>query len=177
MNEAVELNPVDETIRYNFGVVSGLIREGDQEELQRMQQEIQRTMAQNPDDSEGHLHLGILYEKQGELEKAATELEEFLRHEPSRSDVYLILGPLYERQEHYQKALRTYERLEQQAPDLPAPIFAAMARLHLILENVEAAERYGQKGIATDANFVAFPLYPWKRSRRHGSTAKTGRVL
>ncbi len=152
MNEAVELNPVDETIRYNFGVVSGLIREGDQEELQRMQQEIQRTMAQNPDDSEGHLHLGILYEKQGELEKAATELEEFLRHEPSRSDVYLILGPLYERQEHYQKALRTYERLEQQAPDLPAPIFAAMARLHLILENVEAAERYGQKGIATDAN-------------------------
>ncbi|MCY3743156.1 MAG: fused MFS/spermidine synthase [Candidatus Poribacteria bacterium] len=152
MNEAVELNPVDETIRYNFGVVSGLIREGDQEELQRMQQEIQRTMAQNPDDSEGHLHLGILYEKQGELEKAATELEEFLRHEPSRSDVYLILGPLYERQEHYQKALRTYERLEQQAPNLPAPIFAAMARLHLILENVEAAERYARKGIAADAN-------------------------
>ncbi|MYB00081.1 tetratricopeptide repeat protein [Candidatus Poribacteria bacterium] len=152
MNEAVELNPVDETIRYNFGVVSGLIREGDQEELQRMQQEIQRTMAQNPDDSEGHLHLGILYEKRGELEKASRELEEFLRHEPSRSDVYLILGPLYERQERYKEALRTYERLEQQAPDLPAPIFAAMARLHLILENVEAAERYGQKGIAADAN-------------------------
>ena len=152
MNEAVELNPVDETIRYNFGVVSGLIREGDQEELQRMQQQIQRTMAQNPDDVEGHLHLGILYEKQGELEKASRELEEFLRHEPSRSDVYLILGPLYERQERYKEALRTYERLEQQAPELPAPIFAAMAQLHWILENIDAAKRYGQKGIAADTN-------------------------
>ena len=152
MNAAVEINPVDETIRYNFGVVSGLIREGDQEELQRMQQQIQRTMAQNPDDVEGHLHLGILYEKQGELEKASRELEEFLRHEAGRSDVYLILGPLYERQERYKAALRTYERLEQLAPELPAPIFAAMARLHLILENVDEAERYGQKGIAADPN-------------------------
>ena len=152
MNEAVELNPVDETIRYNFGVVSGLIREGDQEELRRMQQEIQRTMAQNPDDVEGHLHLGILYEKQGELEKASRELEEFLRHEPNRSDVYLILGPLYERQERYKEALRIYERLEQRDPELPAPIFAAMARLHLILENVDEAKRYGQKGITVDAN-------------------------
>ena len=152
INEAVELNPVDETIRYNFGVVSGLIREGDQEELRRMQQEIQRTMAQNPDDVEGHLHLGILYEKQGELEKAVQELEEFLRHEPGRADVYIILGPLYERQERYREALRTYERLEQRTPDLPAPIFAAMARLHLILENVDEAKRYGQKGIAADTN-------------------------
>ena len=152
MNEAVAINPVDETIRYNFGVVSGLIREGDQEELKRMQQEIQRTMAQNPDDFEGHLHLGILYEKQGELGKASRELEEFLRHEPSRPDVYLILGPLYERQERYKDALRTYERLEQRVPDLPAPIFAAMARLHLILENVDEAKTYGQKGIAADPN-------------------------
>ena len=77
-------------------------------------------MAQNPDDTEGHLYLGILYEKQGELKKAARELEEFLRHEPSRSEVYLILGPLYEREERYKEALRTYKRLEQQEPELPA---------------------------------------------------------
>ena len=152
MNEAVETNPFDETIRYNFGVVSGLIREGDQQEIQRLQQQVQQTMAQNPDDFEGHLHLGILYEQQGELKKAASELEKFLRHEPSRSDVYFILGPLYERQERYKDALRTYERLEQQAPNLPAPIFAAMARLHLMLENVDAAEKYGRKGIAADTN-------------------------
>ena len=152
MNEAVRLNPADETIRYNFGVVAGLIREGDQEELQLTEQQVRQTMAQNPDDTEGHLYLGILYEKQGKLEKAASELEEFLRHEPNRSDVYFILGPLYQRQERYKEALRTYKRLEQRDPELPAPIFAAMAQLHLILENVDEAEKYGQRAIAADPN-------------------------
>ena len=154
MNEAVELNPVDETIRYNFGVVAGLIREGDQEELQRMQQQVQQTMAQNPEDVDGHLHLGILYEKQGKLEQASREIEEFLRHKPDRSDVYLILGPLYERQERYKDALRTYERLEREEKTsaLPAPIFAAMAQLHLLLGNVAEAEKYGKKGIDADTN-------------------------
>ena len=154
MNEAVELNPVDETIRYNFGIVAGLIREGEEEELQHIERQVQQAMAQNPEDIQGHLHLATLYEMQGELGKATRELEEFLRRDPSRSDIYLLLGPLYERQERYREALRTYERLEQQEKtlQLPAPIFAAMAQLHLLLENVEEAEKYGKKGIAVDTN-------------------------
>ena len=154
MNEAVELNPLDETIRYNFGVVAGLIREGEQEELQQIERQVQQTMAQNPEDIQGHLHLATLYEMQGELGKATRELEEFLRRDPSRSDIYLLLGPLYERQERYREALRTYERLERQekTSQLPAPIFAAMAQLHLQLENLEEAEKYGMKGVAADAN-------------------------
>ncbi len=168
MNEAVELNPADETIRYNFGVVSGLIHEGTQEELRQIEQQVQQTMAQNPEDIQGHLYLATVYEqsaaeyeRKGEFEKAtqelgkaAKELEEFLRRDPSRSDVYLILGPIYERQERYRDALRTYQRLERQEEtmQLPAPILAAMARLHLILENVDDAEKYGQKGVAVDPN-------------------------
>jgi spermidine synthase len=152
MNEAVELNPVDETIRYNFGVVAGLIREGEQEELQQIEQRVRQAMAQNPDDIQGHLHLATLYEMQGELGKATDELEEFLRQDPSRSEIYLLLGPLYERQDRYREALRTYERLEQQEADLPAPIFAAIAQLHLQLENLTEAEKYGKKGVAADAN-------------------------
>ena len=154
MNDAVESNPVDETIRYNFGVVAGLIREGEQEELQQIEKQVQQTMVQNPDDIQGHLHLATLYEMQGKLGKATTELEALLSRAPKRYDVYLLLGPLYERQERYKDALRTYERLEQQEAtlSLPAPIFAAMAQLHLQLENVKEAERYGKKGIAADVN-------------------------
>ena len=152
MNQAVELNPLDETIRYNFGVVSGLIREGEQEELRQIEQQVQQAMAQNPDDLQGHLHLATVYEMQGELGKATRELEEFLRGDPSRSDVYLLLGPLYERQERYREALRTYERLERQEPRLPAPIFAAMAQLHLQLGNLDESEKYARKGIAVDAS-------------------------
>ena len=152
MNQAVELNPLDETIRYNFGVVSGLIREGEQEELRQIEQQVQQAMAQNPDDLQGHLHLATVYEMQGELGKATRELEEFLRGDPSRSDVYLLLGPLYERQERYREALRTYERLERQEPRLPAPIFAAMAQLHLQLGNLDESEKYARKGIAVEPN-------------------------
>ncbi len=154
MNDAVEINPADETIRYNFGVVAGLIREGEQEELRQIEKQVQQTMAQNPDDIQGYLHLATLYEMQGELGKAARELEELLRRDPKRFEVYLLLGPLYERQERYKDALRTYERLERQetTSQLPAPIFAAIAGLHLQLENLKEAERYGKKGIAADAN-------------------------
>ena len=152
MNEAVELNPVDETIRYNFGVVSGLIREGEQEELRQIEQQVQQAMAQNPNDLQGHLYLATVYEMQGELGKATRELEDFLRGDPSRTDVYLLLGPLYERQERYREALRTYQRLEQQEPRLPAPIFAAMAQLHLQLGNLKESEKYAKKGIAVDAS-------------------------
>ena len=152
MNEAVELNPVDETIRYNFGVVAGLIREGEQEELQQIERQVQQTMAQNPDDIQGHLHLATLYEMQGELGKAASELEELLRRAPNRVEVYPLLGALYERQKRYKDALRTYERLERLETTLPALIFAAMAQLHLQLENIAEAEKYAKKSIATDVN-------------------------
>ena len=152
MNEAVTINSVDETIRYNFGVVSGLIREDEQEELRQMEEQVQRILAQNPDDVQGHLYLATLYEMRGELAKAANELEVVLERKPSRIDVYLLLGPLYEKQKRYAAALRTYQRLEQQEPQLPAPIFAAMAQLQQLLENLDEAERYGQKGIAADAN-------------------------
>ena len=154
MNDAVEINPADETLRYNFGVVAGLIREGEQEELQALEKQVQQAMVQNPDDLQGHVQLATLYEMQGELGKAAQELEALLRRDPTRADIYLLLGPLYERQERYKDALRTYERLEQQEETtrLPAPIFAAMAQLHLQLENLTEAEKYGKKGIASDRN-------------------------
>ena len=154
MNEAVELNPVDETIRYNFGVVAGLIREGEQEELQQIERQVQQTMAQNPDDTQGHLHLATLYEMQGELGKAATELEELLRRDPKRSEVYFLLGALYERQGRYKDALRIYQRLERQEQDQPLPVllFEVTAQVHFELENLKEAEKYGQRAIAVDPN-------------------------
>ncbi len=168
MNEAVRRNPNDDTIRYNFGVVAGLIREGAQEELRQIEQQVQQTMAQNPEDIQGHLYLATVYEhsaseyeRKGEFEKAAEELgkatkelEAFLRRDPSRSDVYFILGPLYERQGRYKEALRTYQRLEQQeaTEQLPAPLFAAMAQLHFQLEDLKEAEKYGQKAVTVDPN-------------------------
>ncbi|MDE0316317.1 MAG: fused MFS/spermidine synthase [Candidatus Poribacteria bacterium] len=155
MNEAVRINSQDETIRYNFGVVSGFINEGFQEELRQLEKEVQRNIKQNPDDIQGYLNLAIAYQMQGKLKEATAELEKILKRDPSRPEIYFLLGPLYEEQERYKDALRTYKRLEQLDADLPAPIFAAMAGVHLQLQNVDEAKKYAQKGI--DAN-----AYSWR---------------
>ena len=166
MNEAVRDNPIDETIRYNFGVVSGFIHEDELEQLRQMEKAAQLAIRKNPEDIQQHVNLAIAYdglateyERKGEIAKAkqerakgAAELEKYLKRNPSRVDIYILLGPLYEDQERYKEALRTYKRLEQRDPNLPAVIFAAMARLHLLLENVDEAEKYAQKGLEADTN-------------------------
>ena len=170
MNEAVALNPADETIRYNFGVVSGLIHEGTQEELRRIEQDVRQEITQNPDNIQKYLELATVYElsaaeheRGGDFEKAiqtlgkaARELEEFLRRDPNRSEVYFLLGALYERQGRYKDALRTYQRLERQEQDQPLPVllFEVTAQVHFQLENLKEAEKYGQRAIAIDPNSV-----------------------
>ena len=168
INEAVLLNPADETIRYNFGVVSGLVHEGTRDELKQIEQDIRQRIAQDPDNIQKHLELATVYElsaaeyeRDGELEKAreelgkaSKELEEFLRRDPSRFEVYFILGALYERQGRYKDALRTYQRLERQETDeeMPALLFEVTAHAHFQLENLKDAETYGQKALVVAPN-------------------------
>ncbi len=148
MYDAARRNPLDETIRYNFSVVAGLIHEGDKEELRIAEEQLKRQLAQNPDDVRAHLDLGITYRMQGKLKEAASEFEEVLKRNPNRLEVYMLLGPIYESQGEDKEALNTYKRLERLAPDLPAPILAAMAEVYLRIGNsVEEAKRYALKGI------------------------------
>ncbi len=166
MLQALRINPEDQTISYNYGVVSGIIQEDDRERFRQIEKQAQQTLKQNPDDIQSHIQLGVVYqgkasENEGkgdivnarkELVKASEEFEKALQLDPSRVEVYFMLGPIYQRQQMHKEALRTYKRLEQQDSNLPAPIFAAMAQLHWKLENVEEAKRYAQKGVDTDRN-------------------------
>ncbi len=166
MLHALRINPEDQTIAYNYGVISGVIHEDDREQFREIEKQAQQTLKQNPDDIQSHIQLGVVYqdkasENEGkgdivnarkELVKASKEFEKSLQLDPSRLEVYFMLGPIYQRQQMHKEALRTYKRLEQQDPNLPAPIFAAMAQLHWKLENVEEAKRYAQKGVDTDRN-------------------------
>ncbi len=166
MLQASRINPADPTIGYNYGVVSGVIHEDDQEQLRQLEKQAQAALQQNPDDIQIHLQLAVVYERKAseyeaagdfakattELKKAANELEKLLRRDASQLHVYFILGPIYQRQEKHKEALQTYQRLEQQDSNLPAPIFAAMAELLMKLENIEDAKRYAQKGLAADKN-------------------------
>ena len=152
MREAVQENPNDETIQYNYGVVSGIIQEDELNDLKRTEQEALEMLRQNPNDVQSHITLGITYHLQGKIEEAITAFEKSLQLQPKRFDIYMLLGPLYEHKDRYREALRTYQRYEQIEPNLPATIYEAMAGVHLQLKNFEEAKDYATRGIQTDRN-------------------------
>ena len=153
LNQAVAINPEDNTIRSNLGAAVGLANKDYQEELKQTEKSIKQALQGNPQDVQKQVELGITYELQGELAKAADAFEEALKYDPNRPELYSLLGPIYERQERYDDALRTYQRLEKLEPNLPAIIFGAMASIyHFHKKMLPEALRYAQKALAADAD-------------------------
>ena len=130
LNQAVAINPDDYTIRYNLGAAVEIVNKDYQEELKETEKVLKQALQSNPQDVQKQVELGITYELQGELAKSADAFEEALKYAPNRLELYSLLGPIYERQERYDEALRTYQRLEQLDPNLPAIIFGAMASIY-----------------------------------------------
>jgi spermidine synthase len=152
-NQALTINPGDETIRYNFEVAIGLVREGEQDEFKQLEQEVKRILRRDPEDVEGYIHLAVIHESQGKLVEATEALEEALKYAPARPDLYVLLGPIYERQERYDEALRTYQRFEKLDPNPPSIIFTAMASIyHFHKKMLPEALKYAQKALRADPN-------------------------
>ena len=153
LNQAVAINPDDYTIRYNLGAAVEVVNKDYQEELKETEKVLKQALQSNPQDVQKQVELGITYELQGELAKSADAFEEALKYAPNRLELYSLLGPIYERQERYDEALRTYQRLEQLDPNLPAIIFGAMASIyHFHKKMLPEALQYAQKALAADAN-------------------------
>ena len=153
LNQAVAINPDDNTIRYNLGAAVALANKDYQQELKQTEKALKQALQSNPRDVQKQVELGITYELQGELAKAANAFEEALKYDPNRPELYSLLGPIYERQERYDEALHTYHRLEKLDPNLPAIIFGAMASIyHFHKKMLPEALQYAQKALAMDAN-------------------------
>ena len=153
LNQALAINPYDNTIRYNLGAAVALANKDYQQELKQTEKVLKQALQSNPRDVQKQVELGITYELQGELAKAASTFEEALKYDPNRPELYSLLGPIYERQERYDEALRTYHRLEKLDPNLPAIIFGAMASIyHFHKKMLPEALQYAQKALAADAN-------------------------
>ena len=149
MNQAVVMNPEDDTISYNFAVVADLVREEEQDELRQLEHLVKQTLRKNPNDVEGHFHLALIYEGQGNLREAAKALETAIGYAP-RFEFFILLGPIYERQERFDEALRTYQRLEALDSTLPVPILLAMASIYHRMDAANEALSYAKKALQTD---------------------------
>ena len=153
LNQAVAINPDDYTIRDNLGAAVALANKDYQQELKQTEKALKQALQSNPRDAQKQVELGITYELQGELAKSAGAFEEALKYDPNRIELYSLLGPIYERQERYDEALRTYQRLEQLEPNLPAIIFGAMASIyHFHKKMLPEALQYAQKALEADAD-------------------------
>ncbi len=153
LNQALAINPDDNTIRSNLGAAVAVANKDYQRELKQTEKALKQALQSNPRDVQKQVELGITYELQGELAKAADAFEEALKYEPNRPELYSLLGPIYERQERYDEALYTYQRLEKLDPNLPAIIFGAMASIyHFHKKMLPEALEYAQQALAVDAN-------------------------
>ena len=65
LNQAIAINPEDDTIRYNLSVVAELFNKEYQGELQQLEQLVKQAQQKDPKDVEGYLQLAVIYEGQG----------------------------------------------------------------------------------------------------------------
>ena len=152
LNQAVAINPDDDTIRYNLRVVADLFNKEYQGELRQLEQLVKQAQQKDPKDAEGYLQLAVIYEGQGKLDEAAREhWSKAIDLAPDRVDFFLLLGPIYERQERFDEALRTYQRLEKVDANLPSPILQAMALILHQKNEHDDALKYAQRALEEDA--------------------------
>ncbi len=150
LNQAVAINPDDDTIRYNLRVVADLFNQEYQGELKQLEQLVKQTQQKDPEDPEGYLQLAVIYEGQGKLEEAAEALEQAIDLAPDKVQFYLLLGPIYERQERFDEALRTYRRLENVDSNLPGPILQAIAFIQHRKNEHDDALKYALRALEAD---------------------------
>ena len=150
LNQAVAINPDDDTIRYNLRVVADLFNQEYQGELKQLEQLVKQAQQKDPEDPEGYLQLAVIYEGQGKLEEAAEALEQAIDLAPDKVQFYLLLGPIYEHQERFDEALRTYRRLEKVDSNLPGPILQAIAFIQHRKNEHDDALKYAQRALEAD---------------------------
>ena len=151
LNQAVAINPDDDTIRYNLRVVADLFNKEYQGELRQLEQLVKQAQQKDPKDAEGYFQLAVIYEGQGKLEEAGEALEQAIDLAPDQVHFFLLLGPIYERQDRFDEALRTYQRLETVDANLPSPILQAMALIQHQKNEHDEALNYAQRALEADA--------------------------
>ena len=151
LNQAVAINPDDDTIRYNLRVVADLFNKEYQGELKQLEQLVKQAQQKDPKDAEGYFQLAVIYEGQGKLEEAGEALEQAIDLAPDQVHFFLLLGPIYERQGRFDEALRTYQRLETVDANLPSPILQAMALIQHQKNEHDEALNYAQRALEADA--------------------------
>lgn len=73
----------------------------------------------NPNHSDAHYSLGLLYKRENDLDLAEKEFREAVRSDPNKPDAHNELGKIYDTREDWQNAVREYRAALKSEPENP----------------------------------------------------------
>lgn len=73
----------------------------------------------NPNHSDAHYSLGLLYKRENDLNLAENEFREAVRSDPNKPDAHNELGKIYDTREDWQNAVREYRAALKSEPENP----------------------------------------------------------
>lgn len=114
---ALNLNPNDDTIKYNLSVAAELAREDIDAQMSAIEKGLLDELRRNPRDSAAYRQLGVVYQSQGKNDKAIEAYEESVRINPNQVEIHLELGKLHASQGQIDKSIHAYKRVTELEPN------------------------------------------------------------
>jgi len=148
---ALNLNPNDDTIKYNLGVTARLAREYIDSQMSAIEQQLLDELRINPQDSDVYRQLGVVYQTKGEVDKAIEAYERSVKITPRQFETHLELGKLYVNKGEVNKAIEAYKK----AIELEPNFFLAhgsLAKLYALAGMYDDAIVHAKKAIELEPN-------------------------
>ncbi len=171
MKEAIDLNPKNAKLHFLYGVMLDeaknyeasieqynlALQYGDKspELLEILENKWTQNIVNNPNDAQGYINLGAIYQKQGNLELARAQYLKATQMNPDDPIGFYNLASLYIEQKNYQAAVDVYDKLLLKNPQNKE---ALKYKEDIILNHFsgEKLQKYiAQKAISSPKNYEA----------------------
>jgi len=149
--DALNLNPNDNTIRYNLSVVFGLAKENIDAKMAVIEKRLLDELRRNPRNTAPYNTLGKMYRSQQKIDKAIDAYEKSVKINPRQFQIYLELGDLYAGKGEIDKSIKAYKRVTELEPGF----FVAhgnLAELYGLVGMYDEAIAHAKKAVELEPN-------------------------
>jgi spermidine synthase len=150
-NTALNLNPADNTIKYNLSVAAGLAREEIDKQMAEVEKQLLSSLKENPRSADIHRNLGVIYQSRGQIDKAIDAFKKSLMYNPRQPEVYLALGALYETKGLIEESINAYKKITELEPKFAAA-YGSLSVLYERVGRLDEAIEATQKVIELEPN-------------------------
>ena len=133
MKTAIDNNPKDAKLHFLYGVMLDeaknyeasmeqynlALQYGDKspELMEILENKWTQNIINNPNDAQGYINLGAIYQKQGNLEAAKAQYQKAYQLNPNDEVIMYNLASLYIQQKNYQGAINVYDKVLASSPN------------------------------------------------------------